>query len=76
MAQTYFKNSEKEKGLALLAHIKAADDGKHADTTTATIESRNILPDIPGSIAIDESAPNEDQLSVENNSDEEDNDNE
>ena len=76
MAQMYFKNGEKEKWLlALLACIEAANDWKH-DTTTATIESRNI-PDIPGNIAIDESAPpNEDQLSVENDSDEEDDDNE
>ena len=74
MAQMYFKNGEKEMGLALLACIKAADNRKH-DTTTAIIKSRNI-PDIPGNIAIDESAPNEDQLSMENDSDEEDNDNE
>ena len=74
MAQMYFKNGEKEMGLTLLARIEAADNGKH-DTTIATIESRNI-PDIPSNIAIAESAPNEDQLSVENDSDEEDDDNE
>jgi hypothetical protein len=57
MAQMYFKNGEKEKGLALLARIEAADGHN---------------PDIPGNIAIDETVPNEDQLSVENDSDEED----
>jgi hypothetical protein len=67
MAQMYFKNGEKEKGLALLARIEAANNRKH--TTTATIKSKNIL-DIPGNIAIDESAPNEDQLSAVNNGDE------
>ena len=77
MAQIYFKNGEKEKGLTHLARIlEAADDGKHNTSTTATIESRSILPDIPGNIAIDESAPNEDQLSVENDSDKGDDDNE
>ena len=75
MAQMYFKNGEKEKRLALLAHIEAANNGKHDTTTTATIESRNIA-DIPGYIAIDESVPNEDELSVENDSNEEDDDNE
>ena len=75
MAQMYFKNGEKEKGSALLARIEAANNGKH-DTTTATIESRNI-PDIPGNNEIDESAPNDDQLPVENHSDhKEDDDNE
>ena len=51
MAPMYFKNGEKEKGLALLARIEAANDGKH--TTTVTVESSNS-PDIPGNIAIDE----------------------
>ena len=45
MAAMYFKIGEKEKGMALLARIEEAEEGRHS---SATIESSTV----PGDIAI------------------------
>jgi hypothetical protein len=49
-AEMYFKVGEKEKGMALLACIEEAEEGKH---TSATIESSTV----PGDIAIQKCSP-------------------
>ena len=46
----YFKVGEKEKGMALLACIEEAEEGKH---TSATIESSTV----PGDVAIQKCSP-------------------
>ena len=64
MAAMYFKIGLKEKGMALLARIEEAEEGRH---TSATIESSTIPGDI---IAIQNGAPPDDNLTMGNDSDE------
>jgi hypothetical protein len=64
MAAMYFKIGQKEKGMALLARIEEAEEGRH---TSATIESSTIPGDI---IAIQNGAPPDDSLTMGNDSDE------
>jgi hypothetical protein len=61
----YFKIGEKEKGMALLARIEEAEEGRHS---SATIESSTV----PGDIAIQSGAPpaEDDNLTTGNDSDE------
>ena len=68
MAEMYFKVGEKEKGMAIVARIEEADEGKH---TSATVQSTTIT--VPGNIAIQECAPDDDML-LGNHSDEDDTD--
>ncbi len=64
MAAMYFKIGEKEMGMALLARIEEAEEGRHS---SATIKSSTV----PGDIAIQSGAPPEDDnLTTGNNSDE------
>ena len=65
MAAMYFKIGEKEKGMALLARIEEAEEGRHS---SATIESSTV----PGDIAIQSGAapPKDDNLTTGNDSDE------
>ncbi len=62
MAEMYFKVGEKEKGMALLARIEEAEEGKH---TSATIESSTL----PSHIAIQKCSL-DDNVLLGNNSDE------
>ena len=55
MAEMYFKVGEKEKGMAILARIEEAEEGKH---TSATIKSSTV----PGDLAIQKYSPNDNVL--------------
>jgi hypothetical protein len=67
MAAMYFKIGQKEKGMALLARIEEAEEGRH---TSATIESSTIPGDI---IAIQNGVPHDDNVTIGNDSDEDTN---